>query len=149
MISTFDVQTWRSGPCAVVRATGELDMSVAPRLRAEIDRALEALGAPNLVLDMTGVPFCDSVGLGVLVGTLTRTKEAGGRLMLVVSPGMITHLLTITNLDRHFEVRGDLREALDAMAPSHSTGCPPSCRVPPRPPFLRCRTGTVRGRKGR
>lgn len=121
MISTFDVQTHQSGPCVVVRATGELDMSVAPRLRAEIDQALETSGAPNLVLDMTGVPFCDSVGLGVLVGALTRTKEAGGRLMLVVVPGMITHLLTITNLDRHFEVRGDLREALDALTPSPSS----------------------------
>ncbi|WP_329090430.1 MULTISPECIES: STAS domain-containing protein [unclassified Streptosporangium] len=126
MISTFDVRTWRSGPCVVVRATGDLDMAVAPRLRAEIDRALDSAldgaGNPNLVMDLTGVPFCDSVGLGVLVGTLTRLKEAHGRLMLVVSPGMITHLLTITNLDRHFETRDSLREALDAMAPSHSPG---------------------------
>ncbi|MER5648622.1 STAS domain-containing protein [Streptosporangium sp. NPDC002524] len=122
MISTFDVQTWRSGTCAVVQATGELDMAVAPRLRAEIDNVLQDVGTPNLVMDLTGVPFCDSVGLGVLVGTLTRLKEAHGRLMLVVSPGMITHLLTITNLDRHFETRDNLREALDAMAPSHSPG---------------------------
>ncbi|MGJ6966396.1 STAS domain-containing protein [Streptosporangium sp. G11] len=122
MISTFDVQTWRSGACVVVRATGELDMAVAPRLRAEIDRALDGAGTPSLVMDLTGVPFCDSVGLGVLVGTLTRLKEAHGRLMLVLSPGMITHLLTITNLDRHFETRDNLREALDAMTPSHSQG---------------------------
>ncbi|MEU4404573.1 STAS domain-containing protein [Streptosporangium sp. NPDC023963] len=122
MISTFDVRTWRSGTCVVVQATGELDMAVAPRLRAEIDGALHEAGTPNLVMDLTGVPFCDSVGLGVIVGTLTRLKEAHGRLMLVVSPGMITHLLTITNLDRHFETRDSLREALDAMAPSHSSG---------------------------
>ncbi|MFF3440451.1 STAS domain-containing protein [Streptosporangium sp. NPDC002721] len=122
MISTFDVQTRRSGTCVVVQATGELDMAVAPRLRAEIDRVLQEEGTPNLVMDLTGVPFCDSVGLGVLVGTLTRLKEAHGRLILVVSPGMITHLLTITNLDRHFETRDNLREALDTMAPSHSSG---------------------------
>lgn len=120
VISTFDVQTWRSGPCAVVRATGELDLAVAPRLRAEIDRVLDGAGVPGLVVDLTKVPFCDSVGLGVLVGTLTRLREAHCRLILVVGPGMITHLLTITNLDRHFEVRGSLREALDALAPSHS-----------------------------
>ncbi|MEV0751264.1 STAS domain-containing protein [Streptosporangium sp. NPDC050280] len=122
MISIFDVQTWRSGTCVVVQAAGELDMAVAPRLRAEIDHALEDAGSPHLVLDLTGVPFCDSVGLGVIVGTLTRIKEAHGHLMLVVSPGMITHLLTITNLDRHFETRATLRDALDAMAPSHSAG---------------------------
>jgi anti-sigma B factor antagonist len=116
VISTFEVQTWRNGPSTVVQATGELDMAVAPRLRAEIDRALENSGRPSLVVDLTEVPFCDSVGLGILVGTLTRIREAGGRLILVVSPGMITHLLTITNLDRHFETCGSLNEALDAAA---------------------------------
>ena len=73
-------------------------------------------GHPSLVVDLTEVPFCDSVGLGILVGTLTRIRESGGRLILVVSPGMITHLLTITNLDRHFETCGSLSEALDAAA---------------------------------
>ncbi|MBB2909667.1 anti-sigma B factor antagonist [Streptosporangium becharense] len=122
MSSTFDIQTWPSGPCMVVQAAGDLDMAVAPRLRAEIDQVLDGLGHPCLVMDLTQVPFCDSVGLGVLVGTLTRVKEAHGRLVLVVSPGMITHLLTITNLDRHFEMRGSLREALDSFTLSHSSG---------------------------
>jgi anti-sigma B factor antagonist len=116
VITTFDVQTWRDGPSAVVQATGELDMSVAPRLRAGIDHVLEGLGRPSLVIDLTEVPFCDSVGLGILVGALTRVREARGRLILVVGPGMITHLLNITNLDRHFETCGSLREALDAAA---------------------------------
>ncbi|WP_344977102.1 STAS domain-containing protein [Streptosporangium fragile] len=122
MISTFDVQTWHHGPCVVVRVVGELDMAVAPRLRAEIDRALDGRGGPCMVMDLTEVPFCDSVGLGILVGTLTRMRETRGRLVLVVGPGMITHLLTITNLDRHFETRGSLREALDMFTLSHSSG---------------------------
>ncbi|WP_433252209.1 STAS domain-containing protein [Streptosporangium sp. CA-135522] len=116
MIPVFDVQRWTDGSCVVVRASGELDMAVAPRLRAEVDRALETPGHRCLVMDLTEVPFCDSVGLGILVGALTRVKDAHGRLILVVTPGMITHLLTITNLNRHFETSGSLREALDAAA---------------------------------
>ncbi|GAA3132555.1 anti-sigma factor antagonist [Streptosporangium carneum] len=100
----------------VVRAEGELDMAVAPRLRAELDRALELPGHPCVVVDLTAVPFCDSVGLGILVGALTRVRDTRGRLILVVRPGMITHLLTITNLDRHFETCGSLHEALSAAA---------------------------------
>ncbi len=113
---TFDVQRWRKGPCVVVRMTGELDMAVAPRLRAELDRALEFPGRPCLVMDLTEVPFCDSVGLGILIDALTRVRDTRGRLILVVRPGMITHLLTITNLDRHFETCNSLREALDTAA---------------------------------
>jgi anti-sigma B factor antagonist len=116
MIPAFDVQTWQNGPCVVIRAAGELDMSVAPRLRAAVDQALETSGRSCLVMDLTQVPFCDSVGLGTLVAALTRMKDAHGRLILVLNPGMITRLLSITSLDRHFETCGTLHEAFDAAA---------------------------------
>ncbi|GIH74446.1 STAS domain-containing protein [Planobispora longispora] len=116
MIPAFDVQTWKNGPCAVIRATGELDMTVAPRLGAEVDRVLEAGSHPCLVMDLTQVPFCDSVGLGTLVSALTKMRNSQGRLILVLTPGMITRLLAITSLDRHFETCGTLHEAFDAAA---------------------------------
>ncbi|GGS90925.1 hypothetical protein GCM10010156_56560 [Planobispora rosea] len=105
----------------VIRATGELDMTVAPRLGAEVDRVLETGQLetghrPCLVMDLTQVPFCDSVGLGTLVGALTKLRNSQGRLILVLTPGMITRLLAITSLDRHFETCGTLHEAFDAAA---------------------------------
>ncbi|MFI6320478.1 STAS domain-containing protein [Nonomuraea sp. NPDC050556] len=105
------VRSWTEDPCTVVRVSGELDMTGAPRLRAILERA----SAGNLVIDLTEVPFCDSVGLGVLVETLNRIRSAGGRLILVVSPGMIANLLVITNLDQHFDTRASMDEALAAM----------------------------------
>ncbi|MBG0813379.1 STAS domain-containing protein [Planomonospora sp. ID82291] len=115
MIPAFGVRTWRDGPCTVIKAEGELDMASAPRFRAAIDEVFDHPGSPCLVMDLTGVPFCDSVGLGVLVGAFTRVRDSRGRLVLVLAPGMITHLLTITNLDRHFETRGSLHEAFAAF----------------------------------
>ncbi|MFD0889310.1 STAS domain-containing protein [Streptosporangium algeriense] len=111
-MTVLEVHRWRRGPCVVVRAAGELDMSVAPHLDTEIGRAIGMAEHPRLVLDLTEVPFCDSVGLGVLVGALTRVRDAHGRLVLVVRPGMVARLLTMTNLDRYIETRGSLREAL-------------------------------------
>ncbi|MER7128705.1 STAS domain-containing protein [Streptosporangium saharense] len=113
-MTVFEVHSWNRGPCVVVRAAGELDMAVAPRLDMEIGRALDLAECPCLVLDLAEVPFCDSVGLGVLVSALTRVRDSHGRLILVVRPGMVARLLTITNLDRYFETRGSLREALAA-----------------------------------
>ncbi|WP_214320926.1 STAS domain-containing protein [Nonomuraea sediminis] len=107
------VRSWREDHCAVVEVVGDLDVAGAPRLRAEIEQALAE--PPNLVLDLAEVPFCDSVGLGVLVAVLNRVRQARGRLILVVTPGMITHLLTITNLDRHFETMDSLAEARLAL----------------------------------
>lgn len=109
------VRSWREEPCTVLHVTGDLDVAGAPRLRDELDLAIAAADPLNLVVDLTEVPFCDSVGLGVLVATLNHVHRVNGRMILVVAPGMIRHLLTITNLDRHFETRESLSEARSAF----------------------------------
>ncbi|MBB6471750.1 STAS domain-containing protein [Sphaerisporangium rubeum] len=105
----------------VVGIAGELDMNAVPRLRAELDTALDGERPPRLVLDLTETTFCDSLGLGLLVGTLTRVRDAGGDLALVVANGMISRLLTITNLDHHFATFPTVGEAVTAIAP-HDRG---------------------------
>jgi anti-anti-sigma factor len=102
-----------------VRIVGDLDAAGAPRVRAELQEALSRADPVHVVIDLTEVPFCDSVGLGVLVTAHNHVRNRHGRLILVVAPGMISHLLTITNLDRHFETSrsmGDARAALGAAA---------------------------------
>ncbi|MEO3811741.1 STAS domain-containing protein [Sphaerisporangium sp. B11E5] len=112
----IDIRVWREGPCVVVGMAGELDMTAVPRLRAELDIAMEEVRPPRLVLDLAETTFCDSLGLGLLVGTLTRVRDAGGRLALVVANGMISRLLAITNLDHHFETFPTAEEAVAALA---------------------------------
>ncbi|GAA3130570.1 STAS domain-containing protein [Nonomuraea salmonea] len=67
------------------------------------------------MVDLTEVPFCDSVGLGVLVAAYNMIQNMNGRMILVVAPGMIRHLLTITHLDRHFETSDSLNAARAAL----------------------------------
>ncbi|SDH78464.1 STAS domain-containing protein [Nonomuraea jiangxiensis] len=109
------VRHWREDLCTVIQVTGDLDVAGAPRLRAELEQATTVSGPLNLILDFTEVPFCDSVGLGVLVGLHNQVKRRKGRMIVVLAPGMIRHLLTITNLDRHFETSESLAEARAAM----------------------------------
>ncbi|MCA2225607.1 STAS domain-containing protein [Nonomuraea aurantiaca] len=109
------VRSWREEPLTVLHAVGDLDVAGAPRLQAALDQVLASADPPKLVLDLTDVPFCDSVGLGVLVSTHSHVQHAHGRFMLVLAPGMISHLLTITNLDRHFETCSSLLEARAAL----------------------------------
>jgi anti-sigma B factor antagonist len=109
------VRSWREDPCTVLHVVGDLDVAGAPRLRAELEQAIASADPPNLVVDLTEVPFCDSVGLGVLVATLTDIHHMRGRMILVLAPGMIRHLLMITNLDRHFETSDSIGEARTAL----------------------------------
>ncbi|MFG1941994.1 STAS domain-containing protein [Nonomuraea sp. NPDC048826] len=109
------VRCWQEDLCTVLRISGELDVAAAPRLRAELEPVLSTPGPLQLVMDLSEVPFCDSVGLGVLVSTLNHVRRTGGRLILVLQDGMISHLLTITNLDRHFETSPSLADAQAAL----------------------------------
>jgi anti-sigma B factor antagonist len=110
------VRMRRESPCTVLQLHGELDQLAVPRLRAFIDQAWPSGEPPHLVLDLSEVPFCDSSGLGLLVSTLKRVRQAGGSLVLVTAPGMIERLLTITNLDGHFQTTRSVRDALAAAA---------------------------------
>src|ERR1700678_2661731 len=64
----------------VVRLTGEIDIAVAPHLRAALDRASEH--ARPIVVDMERVEFIDSVGIAVLLVAANRARMAQGEFAL-------------------------------------------------------------------
>jgi anti-sigma B factor antagonist len=96
----------------VVRLVGELDLYNAHLVRDELLAAAER--APKrLIVELSGVTFIDSTGLGVLIEA--RTRLANRDTFLLVSPGLETRrALEISGLDRHFAVRDSLDEALSA-----------------------------------
>lgn len=60
--------------------TGELDHHAAEFVRRELDTALDMRRGCRLVLDMSGLSFMDSSGIGVILGRYKKVKAAGGRL---------------------------------------------------------------------
>lgn len=66
----------------VLRPAGELDIATVNRLREAVVDTISA-GHADIVVDLAGVTFIDSSGLGVLVGAMKRCAHAGGRLMVV------------------------------------------------------------------
>ena len=94
----LQLETRQEGEVAVVAAAGEVDVFTAPGLDAAISAGLAA-GHPRLVVDLTGVTFLDSTGLGVLVKGLKGAREAGGSMHLVVTSDRIRKIFEITGLD--------------------------------------------------
>lgn len=101
------------GEHTVVEAAGELDVYTAPRLR-ELLLALDAEGRHRVVVDLEALSFIDSTGLGVLVGGLGRTREAGGDLALVCANERVLRPFQITGLTEVFAVHATLEAALAA-----------------------------------
>ena len=83
---------------AIVRASGDLDLTTAPRLRERVVQVITE-GQPRVVLDLDGVDFVDSTGLGVVVGLLKRTRSQGGDLRLVSTRTALRKVLELTTLD--------------------------------------------------
>ena len=94
----LQLETRQEGEVEVVAAAGEVDVFTAPGLDAAISAGLAA-GHPRLVVDLTGVTFLDSTGLGVLVKGLKGAREAGGSMHLVVTSDRIRKIFEITGLD--------------------------------------------------
>ena len=72
-------------------------------------------GTPKIVVNLKGVDYIDSGGLGILVGLLVSARNRGGELKLVSPNQRIEELLRRTNLDTIFRVYGNNEEAVAAF----------------------------------
>lgn len=95
----------------VVEVRGEVDLSTAPVL----DERLSGLAdVHKLVIDLSGVSFLDSSGLGVLVRTSNKLEDHGGSIRLVVNQPQVLKVLEITGLVSTMQVFRTLDQALSA-----------------------------------
>lgn len=94
----------------IVTLKGELDVYSAPRLKEELVSRIDG-GCNQIVLNMEGVGFVDSSGLGVLVSALRRARERDGGVRIVCTKENILKIFRITGLDKVFPIFSDTAEA--------------------------------------
>ncbi len=95
----------------IVSVGGEIDVYTAPKLRDKITE-LVADGQYRIVIDMAGVEFLDSTGLGVLVGGLKKVRAHDGTLELVCNQDRLLKIFKITGLAKVFAIHGSAESAL-------------------------------------
>ena len=103
------------GGTAVLAVHGEVDVSTAPRLRQQLVE-LASAGNDRAVVDLEGVDFLDSTGLGVLVGGLKRLRSHDGDLGLVCTQSRILKVFEITGLTKVFAIHDSVDAAVAAAA---------------------------------
>jgi anti-sigma B factor antagonist len=111
-VPPFHLESITAGAdCAVLRASGEIDVYTAPQLREHVIKLL-ADGARHITADLREVDFLDSTGLGALVGSLKRLREQDGSLTLVTAADKILTIFRLTGLDRVFALYLSVPEAI-------------------------------------
>lgn len=90
----------------ILNLAGEIDMLTANRLSNAVNEALS--DAPQrIVLDLGGVTFCDSQGLGTLVVLSRKASHAQSLLVLTNVGDFLIRVLDITGLRSALMIRNE------------------------------------------
>ncbi|MEU3840197.1 STAS domain-containing protein [Streptomyces sp. NPDC028635] len=102
-------ETAATGPVLAVR--GELDYANAGELR-ELVAALALRPGQRLVLDLTGLEFCDSSGITALIAARHHAQAARADVALAAVPAHTLRVLKIVGLDQIFAIHPDRETAV-------------------------------------
>ncbi len=83
---------------------GEIDLYTVPRLQRELASVLGSSEPVRLVVDLSGVDFCDSTGVNVLLAAHRQAREKGGDLELAAPRPAVRKILQVTGLETVFTV---------------------------------------------
>ena len=104
------IRTDQDGAACTVTLDGEVDVYTAPQLKERLVQLIDD-GCVNVVVDLRGVGFIDSSGLGVLVSALRRARERDGAVRIVCTKDSVLKIFRITGLDKVFPIFSDVAEA--------------------------------------
>jgi anti-sigma B factor antagonist len=108
----FSIEVRPGAGHVVLAVTGDVDIATAPQLRA---RLADTLGRwPGVVVDLDGVGFLDSTGLGVLVAAYNKAAAMGCTLVLARPRTIVRNALRLVQVDTVIGVYGTLAAAVAA-----------------------------------
>jgi len=115
----LDVHTQVCGDVFILRCDGRIVFGdEGAVLRERVGNMLS--GSPKIVVNLSGVNYIDSGGLGILVGLSVSARNRGGELKLVSPNKRVNDLLQRTNLDTILRVYGNDEEAVAAFRKTSS-----------------------------
>jgi anti-sigma B factor antagonist len=119
MLSEVILSTRYAGRVAIVHLQGRFTLGPAlHRVKPRIDSVLSAKSSTGLVLNLAGVDYIDSSGLGELVAIHASAMRRRAGVVLACVPARIQELLSITRLDGIFTLCADETSALQHLAQS-------------------------------
>src|SRR6202451_2561667 len=105
----LNVSSRYQGDHVIVTTAGEIDLYTAPKLQTDLAAIIDdAAPAARIIIDMSGVEFCDSTGMNVLLSCLRHVRERGGELEIASPKPAVRKILQVTGLDSVFTLVDDV-----------------------------------------
>ncbi len=96
-MNTMSIEIIQANSCIEVLVSGEIDVYTAPRLK-EVVYPHARQDQVEMVINLSGVSFMDSTGLGVLVGLFKTVKLHNGNFKIIGLSNRLKRLFDITGL---------------------------------------------------
>jgi anti-sigma B factor antagonist len=101
---------------ALVQLTGKLALGRESQRLEAIAQELAGKGASKVILDLTGLDYVDSAGIGILALAAGRVKQSGGKMAVVAVQGRVLDLLKVSGVDTLLNVTSSVEAASAAVA---------------------------------
>ncbi len=87
-----------------IKLEGEIDHHSAISVRSKIDELIFDIRPKKLTLDLSGISFMDSSGLGLIMGRYSLVKELGGTLVLRSPTIAVMKILTLAGMEKMIKI---------------------------------------------
>jgi anti-anti-sigma factor len=109
------VQVTNGGTSCIVQLAGELELASAPACREVLDAILDE-GHADILIDLRGLTFLDSVGLSTLLHAHLAGAELGTRVSFVRGDHVVQRVFEITHMDARVEWADAVERLLPGVA---------------------------------
>lgn len=99
----------------VVKVTGEFDLVAAEEFKRLVDPELDRRQVRNLVVNLGGVSFIDSSGLGVILGRYKKLSNAGGKIWIAAARPSVRKILDLSGFPKIIDFFESEKQALEAV----------------------------------
>jgi len=111
----FSMAVRQSGNATILDLTGPLGAGESVQIfRDRVDELLKQ-ETRNLAINLVNVPYVDSTGIGVLVGTQTSVEAAGGKCKFYAATPRVLQVLKMTHVDEVLNLHTDEASALTSF----------------------------------
>ena len=114
-MAELDVNERQAGDVTILDLPGEVRLSDSSVPLRDSVRKLADVGKTKVLLNLAGVKYIDSSGIGELIANYTTISRQGGQLKLLNLTDRIQNLLVITKLLTVFDSYDDEAEALKSF----------------------------------
>ena len=111
----MDVKFTMKNRCLIAKPVGEMDHHTCERIRMRIDREYDEQGALHIIMDLKGIDFMDSSGIGLIMGRYRKAAMMGGKVILVHVSDKLDRVFAMAGLYKILKKATDIKEAAAAL----------------------------------